>query len=146
MLIPYSTISALVSQFTYATEETAKPFARKPILLPAEKVAFITKMVADEMEELAEATSIDEQADALVDAIYYICDTAARHGINLDPIIDIVHGANMKKVGPDGKVVRNTDPKSPRFGKIEKPAGWVPPDQAIAEEIYSQLNPGPCSH
>ena len=51
---------------------------------------------------------------------YYICDTAVRHGLNLDPLFKIVHRANMQKV-VDGKVIRRED------GKILKPEGWEDP-------------------
>ena len=43
------------------------------------------------LDELEEAINNHEQADALVDAIYYICDTAVRHGLNLDPLFSVVH-------------------------------------------------------
>lgn len=106
-----------------------------PELMSSEKIAFIRKMVNDEMDELEEAKDVVEQADALVDAIYYICDTAVRHGMNLDPLFDIVHDANMKKV-VNGKVIRRED------GKIMKPAGWVDPAPALIAEIERQAKEG----
>ena len=108
---------------------------KKPQLLTKGQVEFITKMVSDEMEELAEATNIQGQADALVDAIYYICDTATKHGINLDPLFAIVHDANMRKL-VDGKVIRRED------GKIMKPDGWYPSDKELEVEVNRQLAEG----
>lgn len=119
-------------EFTSACEES---LPNKPRLLSPEKIAFIKKMVNDELDELAEAADVAEQADALVDAIYYICDTAARHGMNLDPLFDIVHQANMGKV-VNGKVIRRED------GKILKPAGWVDPGPRLENEMRRQEENG----
>ena len=121
-----------VHQFTTACKDNLPD---RPTRISDERIAFIRKMVNDEMDELEESSSIAEQADALVDAIYYICDFAATHGINLDPLFDIVHGANMKKV-VDGKVIRRDD------GKILKPEGWEDPAPKLEAEIERQLNSG----
>lgn len=107
----------------------------RPTSLSPDSVAFIRRMVSDEMEELAEAESSVDQADALVDAIYYICDCAVRHGMNLDPLFSIVHQANMGKV-VNGKVVRRED------GKILKPEGWAPPEPRIHAEMQRQARDG----
>ena len=104
----------------------------RPIRLTPKSIQFITEMVNDELEELAEATTLREQADALVDAIYYICDCAVKHGLDLDPVFEIVHGANMSKL-VDGKPIKRED------GKILKPKGWEDPDTLIAYELDKQL-------
>lgn len=107
----------------------------KPILMSKGAVEFVRKMVNDELDELEESGSIVEQADALVDAIYYICDCAVKHGMDLDPLFDIVHQANMSKV-VDGKVIRRDD------GKILKPEGWINPEPLLETEIQRQTNDG----
>ena len=119
----------LVRQFTRACEIN---LPKRPRLLSKETIDFITKMVSDEMQELKCADDIKEQADALVDAIYYIYDTAVKNGIDLDPIFKIVHRANMKKV-VKGKVIRGEN------GKVLKPANWQDPAPLIAKEIKRQL-------
>lgn len=121
-----------VREFTVACNDDVPD---RPVLLTETKVAFIHEMVNDELVELAEARTITEQADALVDAIYYLCDCAAKHGMNLDPLFEIVHAANMKKV-VNGKVVRRED------GKILKPATWTDPNAALEEEMERQLREG----
>ncbi|MCH2175885.1 MAG: HAD family hydrolase [Lentisphaeria bacterium] len=121
-----------VRQFSDACHDN---LPSNPIEMDEEAIAFIRKMVNDEMDELEEAKDITEQADALVDAIYYICDTAARHGMNLDPLFDIVHQANMSKV-VEGKVIRRED------GKILKPAGWEDPGPKLDVEVERQVNEG----
>lgn len=121
-------LNSEIAEFTNACHSN---LPKTPIKLTPEAVAFITKMVNDELKELAESETPTEQADALVDAIYYICDTATRHGFNLDPYLDIVHKANMQKV-VDGKVIRRGD------GKIMKPACWVDPAPLLIAETKRQ--------
>lgn len=107
-----------------------------PKLLEPDAIQFISNMVNDELEELEEAVDIYDQADALVDAIYYICDTAVRHGINLDPLFAIVHNANMQKV-VNGKVIRRESD-----GKVMKPEGWKDPSEKIQQEVDRQVAEG----
>lgn len=121
-----------VCEFTRACQDD---LPQQPVLMPPDHIAFIRAMVNDEMDELEEAESITEQADALVDAIYYICDCAVRHGMNLDPLFDIVHSANMMKV-VDGKVIRRDD------GKIMKPDTWQDPGPKLDTEIERQSKHG----
>ena len=124
--------TAQVRQFTSACHDA---LPRRPQKMTAEGIAFIRKMVNDELDELERAQTPTEQADALVDAIYYICDFAARNGINLDPLFDIVHRANMQKV-VNGKVIRRDD------GKILKPEGWQDPAPKLEAEMARQAREG----
>lgn len=122
-----------VRVFTEACSET--PIPNEPYLLDENEVNFITKMVNDELKELKDAKTVIDQADALVDAIYYICDMACRKGINLDPLFEIVHGANLEKI-VDGKVIRRPD------GKIMKPEGWQAPEPLLIKAINDQVTNG----
>ncbi len=80
-------------------------------------------------------TIISEQADAFVDVYYYMLNAAAKKGVNVSAIFDIVHNANMAKRDPaTGKFLKRDD------GKIVKPAGWRAPD--IKAEIQRQLTHG----
>lgn len=72
-----------------------------------------------------------EQYDSFVDAWYYMLNTAAKKGVDLDGIFEEVHGANMAKRFPDGKFHRRED------GKVLKPEGWKEPN--IVGEIERQL-------
>ncbi len=127
------TYTTSVKEFSDACNDGANPAT--PQLMDGAAVEFIAEMVNDELDELREATDVAEQADALVDAIYYICDTAVRHGMNLDRVFAIVHGANMQKV-VDGRVIRRDD------GKILKPDGWQDPGPLLVEEITRQTREG----
>lgn len=121
-----------VREFTRACHDE---LPGKPVAMSNDAIGFIRTMVNDEMDELEQATTVTEQADALVDAIYYICDCAVRHGINLDPLFAIVHQANMTKV-VDGKVVRRAD------GKIMKPDCWIDPGPLLEQAIAQQESGG----
>jgi predicted HAD superfamily Cof-like phosphohydrolase len=90
----------------------------------------------EELIEFIDAAHIEDQADALIDLIYFAIGTFTLMGIKPEPIFDIVQSANMGKVGPDGKVLRNDQ------GKIQKPEGWqenFAPESRIKAEIERQL-------
>lgn len=67
-----------------------------------------------------------EAVDGLCDSVYVNLGAAVHWGVNLAPVFDEVHRANMTKEGgptrPDGKIL--------------KPAGWTPPD--IEGELRKQ--------
>lgn len=109
--------------------------APHPQLFSPQQIDFLAEMVRDEFDEFKEAKDVVEQADALVDILYYVVHAAAKHGYDLDPVFDIVHEANMKKV-VNGKVIKRKD------GKIMKPEGWESPEPLIAKEIARQINSG----
>ena len=104
----------------------------KPIFMNEEQTEFIQDMVESEMDELQDAKNVVDQVDALVDAMYYICDCAVKMGVNLDPIFQLVHDANMRKV-TDGKL--NKDER----GKVQKPEGWYGPEDEIRKELSKQM-------
>ncbi len=98
-------------------------------------VDFIREMVGSELTELRNARTLTEQADALADAVYYLLHAAARNGINLDPIFEIVHNANMAKVRGSRVVLR-------KDGKILKPDGWINPGPELEREMLRQTRDG----
>jgi ubiquitin-protein ligase/predicted HAD superfamily Cof-like phosphohydrolase len=75
-----------------------------------------------------------DQYDAMVDAWYYMLNSAAKKGANLSSIFNVVHEANMNKRWIDGAFHRRPD------GKVEKPPGWKEPN--IVEEIERQCDEG----
>lgn len=100
-------------------------------------VAKRVSWMLEEIAEFAAADTIEDQADALIDLIYFAIGTFTLMGVNPEPLFDIVHAANMGKVGPDGKVLRNEQ------GKIIKPEGWkerYSPEPLLAEEIELQCS------
>lgn len=100
---------------------------------PADAVSFMHSCLQDidnpkpiqfpENEE-RDTVIIAEQMDAMVDAYYYMLDSAVKKGQNITPIFNEAHAANMRKRDPvTGKFnIRESD------GKIIKSEGWVGPD------------------
>lgn len=75
-----------------------------------------------------------QQYDAFVDAMYYMYNAAAKKGVNLDRIFDVVHQSNLKKRWNDGLYHRNM------MGKVIKPPEFEDPD--VRAEIQRQANHG----
>lgn len=79
-----------------------------------------------------EEGDIVEQADAMIDLIYFGLGTLVEMGIEPDNLFNIVQDANMSKVWPDGKVHNRDD------GKTIKPPTWEDPHGKLAAEISRQ--------
>lgn len=141
-----------VKEFTEESNNIKCP--TKPEKMNKEDVQFLLKMVLSELTELAQTVTtsyeealdmvknsldvdpskhpeyhsdeeiIADQGDAMVDAWYYMLNSATKRGIDLSKIFDEVHGANMRKKDPEtGKFIRRESD-----GKILKPSGWYPAD------------------
>jgi len=104
----------------------------KPELLPRERVSKRYNWMLEELEEFRKAGSIHDQADAMVDLIYFALGTLVEMGVRPGRLFDIVHGANMKKLWPDGKVHYAPD------GKVIKHPSWTPPEPDLMKEIERQ--------
>lgn len=109
-----------------------QPIGERPGEIPEERKWLREDLIAEEADELLDAmghatfarSDLPKVADALVDLIYVTLGTAVEYGIDLDPIFDAVHEANMKKVG--GPVRED--------GKVLKPDDWKPADLAALVE------------
>jgi predicted HAD superfamily Cof-like phosphohydrolase len=153
-----------VKEFTEGANNVKCPTTPSP--MNKEEVTFCLKMVLSEMTELAQTVTsshdeaiklmieclgtdpshqpkndteeeiIADQADAMVDAWYYMLNCASKKGMDISSVFDRVHEANMNKRDPKtGQFIRReTD------GKILKPEGWKPAD--IVGEIRRQMNRG----
>lgn len=73
--------------------------------------------------------NLAEIADGICDQVYVSVGTAVACGIDLKPIWELVHEANLAKFG-SGSTIRE--------GKQMKPPGWVAPDEKIRQEIVAQ--------
>lgn len=76
------------------------------------------------------------QVDALVDLLYFVYGSFVLLGVDPDPMLKIVHQANMGKLFPDGQ---------PHYDeithKVLKPKDWVEkyaPEGKIREELEKQ--------
>uniref|UniRef100_UPI00403FA4F1 HAD family hydrolase n=1 Tax=Candidatus Enterococcus willemsii TaxID=1857215 RepID=UPI00403FA4F1 len=88
---------------------------------------------------LAKNTSVDplvDQVDALMDLLYFTYGSFSLLGVNPEPIMAIVHQANMGKLFPDGKP--HYDPVT---NKVLKPDNWArdfAPESKIKAELAKQ--------
>lgn len=72
-----------------------------------------------------------ETIDGCVDVMVIAVGTLSTIGVPALPFIREVDRANVRKVGPDGKIPRRDD------GKFLKPKGWTGPDHArVASEVF----------
>ena len=93
----------------------------KPGHLGGKEQILRLQLIREELEELDSAMAafdMEAIADGIGDLLYVVLGTAVAYGINIDPIFEAIHNANMAKLGggmrPDGKIL--------------KPEGWQPPD------------------
>ncbi len=103
-----------------------------PSLLPLDRKKLFYGNILEEDLELERAIDnrdIIETIDAIVDLLYVTYGMAAACGIDIEPFFDIVHRTNMAKEGGGKNAV----------GKPQKPVDWVPPTDAIIEELKRQL-------
>ncbi len=63
-----------------------------------------------------------EFVDGAIDAIYVILWSLLKLGVPVDKCFNEVQRSNMAKLQPDGTCLKN------EYGKVQKPAGWTPPD------------------
>jgi predicted HAD superfamily Cof-like phosphohydrolase len=106
----------------------------RPELLGEKRVVKRYNWMREELEEFRQASSIHDQADAMVDLIYFALGTLVEMGVRPGRLFDIVHDANMKKLWPDGKVHYAED------GKVIKHPSWQPPEPQLILEIDRQVN------
>ena len=105
------------------------PAPDSPTMQTTDLVSRRAGWLVEEVNELGDATTITEQADAYLDIIYFALGGLVELGIEPSPIFDLVQNANMAKVWPDGSVRVN------ETGKVLKPEGWEAPDAAILAYI-----------
>lgn len=109
------------------------PWSDKPQKLDTFHARRRAEWVQSECVELLEADSLQAQADAFMDIVYFAIGGLVEMGVKPQTLFDLVHQANMAKLWEDGKPrIREGD------GKILKPPGWTAPDDAIAQEIRRQ--------
>lgn len=109
------------------------PAHRSPVLQTDDRVNARRDWIAEEVDELGDALTIVDQADAYIDIIYFAIGGLVEIGVDPTNLWDIVHRANMAKVQPDGSVQRRPD------GKIIKPEGWQAPEPQLVAEIERQV-------
>lgn len=106
------------------------PVAERPVMIDKKRALSRAKWMNEEVAEFLIADNIYEQADAMIDLMYFALGTMVEMGLEADELFDIVQQANMAKLWPDGKPHYN-----PKDGKVIKPDTWEDPAPKIKAYI-----------
>ena len=105
-------------------EAFGHPAAKSPTVLSAQRAEKRYAWMLEEINEFMEATKngdLVEQADAMIDTIYFALGTLVEMGVSPDELFYIVQEANMSKLWSDGRPHYND------MGKVIKSQGWQDP-------------------
>lgn len=105
-------------------EKFNHPIANEPKNMEISRAKKRYNWMLEEINEFIEAVNeqdIVEQADAMIDVIYFALGTLVEMGIKPDALFSIVQDANMSKLWEDGKPHYGPD------GKTIKPKTWKDP-------------------
>ena len=94
-------------------EKFGHPVAPQPRMVERGRALSRGKWMNEEVAEFLVAQDIYEQADAMIDLIYFALGTLVEMGLEADELFDIVQKANMAKLWSDGKPHYN-----PKDGKV----------------------------
>ena len=111
------------------------PVSGKPVMLTPDRINVRAGWLREEIDEFEEAGNIYEQADAMIDLMYFALGALVEMGVKPENLFDIVHEANMSKLWSDGKVHRRESD-----GKVIKPPEWEDPEPKIRAAIDSMGN------
>lgn len=114
------------------------PVSDSPVRIDAERALARADWMKEEVQEFLDALTVTDQADAMIDLIYFALGTLVEMGVRPDRLFDIVQEANMGKLHEiDGEMVAvyRAD------GKILKPSNWrvnFAPEARLKAEIEFQ--------
>lgn len=101
------------------------PWRDSPAAMDADRAQKRYAWMLEELNEFLQADEVVEQADAMIDLMYFALGTLVEMGVRPDGLFGIVHAANMSKLWPDGKPHYNA------MGKTVKPADWQDPHEKL---------------
>ena len=78
-------------------------------------------LLSEELEEVAEAATVENLTKELADLLYVTIGMAVTFGLPLVEVFERVHQSNMSKLGEDGKPIYRED------GKVMKGPNYQPP-------------------
>ena len=114
-----------------------------PKLVDAKTIALRKRLISEEARELFEAMTNDDLvavAHELADLLYVVYGTAISYGIDMQPVSDEVHRANMTKFGTPGEYANTCEETGKSLKdqdcKTLKPATYKKPN--IAEIVALQ--------
>lgn len=105
------------------------PVGETPVMMSRDRAIKRYNWMKEEIDEFLEANEIVEQADAMIDVIYFALGTLVEMGVRPAKLFEIVQEANMSKLWEDGKPHYAVD------GKTIKPKTWVDPHPRLEEAI-----------
>jgi len=111
-------------------ESFGHPAPVSPTMINQKRARSRGTWMLEETAEFLTACDIYEQADAMIDLIYFALGTLVEMGIKPEELFNIVQRANMSKLWEDGKPHYNK-----KDGKVIKPENWVDPKPKIKEFI-----------
>lgn len=117
----------LVKDFQKMAEQPIREF---PQFLSRQRCNIRCKWMREEIEEFENSDTVYEQADAIIDLLYYAIGSLVEMGVKPDELFMLVHEYNVKKL-----IGKQCD----RDGKIMKPYGWRHPDKEIKEIIDAMM-------
>ena len=115
----------------HTTFDHAAPLT--PTMQPLDEADARAGFIESECEELRDARTLEDQADAYLDILYFAIGGFVALGVEPSRLFQIVQGANMAKVWPDGTVRHREGDR-----KVLKPPGWAAPEPAIRAEVARQ--------
>jgi len=106
------------------------PTSETPVQMESKDVRIRSMFMMEEILEFTMAEDIYEQADAMIDLLYFTLGTLVEMGLPPEDLFTIVHNANMNKIWSDGQV--RVDPKT---RKVIKPPEWEDPYNKLQKAI-----------
>lgn len=105
------------------------PIGARPTLLTPDRVDKRSGWMLEELREFQDAADVTDQADAMIDLIYFALGTLVEMGVRPDALFDIVQAANMSKLWEDGR------PRYDATGKVIKPHSFRAPEPLLRAAI-----------
>lgn len=113
------------------------PQLERPGSLDPHRKAHAVDHLTEELDEYAQARTVEDEVDALVDLIYVAAGRLYEMGTDAEAHWDEVHGANMKRVRGE----KSTRPNSLGYDAV-KPDGWLEPNHRGVIDILGFGRPG----
>lgn len=120
-------MSKLIADVKQFQEEIlGNKFPEKPVGFSVELSGQTLIRLTEEINEFASAEKLSDQADALIDLIYFALGALHQAGVDTQRVWDAVQLSNMTK--RKGVTKRGDD------NDAAKPVDWVPPDHTWLDQ------------
>lgn len=106
----------------FAMEIIGLPIPETPTRLDTGRKDWALSALTEELTEFRDATTLEEEADALIDLSYFALGRIVEMGLAPSALFEEVHNANMRKVR--GELSKRPNA---RGYDATKPEGWTPP-------------------